>query len=334
MNPFGNCAGWVGMTRNIQTRTAVTAIAAVMAATSIPALAQEVTTTEPVVETTSAPETTSDPLAAEPTTATGSAIESATTEAAPPSAAERPARKVLAKPVRSTANRPTASARTTAPAASAAPAPPADAAIEAPLAAEVAAMPVAEPVAPIPAEPAAVAVNNGLEDALPIAGAAGLGVLALAGAGMAMRRRKRRAEDEEIYGDDEWVTDEPVAYSDPVDSPEPAFARAAEPSPAAVIDASPVTALPADFDLSRYGRHVQAAYRGPTPDNPSLSLKNRLRRASFFDQQERRSAEASAHAPKQSDEKPAWGNRQANNSEFMLRPAAQPSYKLKPAYQD
>lgn len=307
----------------------MTAIAAVMAATSTPAFAQEVTTTEPVVEITPEPVTTSDPLAAEPATVPQSSVESATTEAAPAAAAVKPVRKVAAKPVRTTTNRPTASARTAAPAAQA---PAADAAVEPPVTAE-AAMPVAEPVAPTPVEPAGVAANDGLENALPIAGAAGLGLLALAGAGLAMRRRKRRADDEEVYGDDEWVTDEPVAYSEPVNSPEPAFARAPEPEPAAMIDGVPVTALPAGFDLSRYGRHVQAAYRGPTPDNPSLSLKNRLRRASFFDQQERRAAKASAEAPKQSAEKPARENRQANNSDFMLRPAAQPAFKLKPAYQ-
>jgi hypothetical protein len=45
--------------------------------------------------------------------------------------------------------------------------------------------------------------------------------------------------------------------------------------------------LPEGFDTSRYGRHVQAAYRGPTSDNPSLSLKKRLKRARFYDQRER-----------------------------------------------
>jgi len=45
--------------------------------------------------------------------------------------------------------------------------------------------------------------------------------------------------------------------------------------------------LPPGFDVSRFGRHVQAAYRGPTADNPSLSLKRRLKRASFFDMKER-----------------------------------------------
>ena len=33
--------------------------------------------------------------------------------------------------------------------------------------------------------------------------------------------------------------------------------------------------------------HVDQAMLGPTPDNPSLSLKKRLKRAAFFDQRER-----------------------------------------------
>ena len=35
---------------------------------------------------------------------------------------------------------------------------------------------------------------------------------------------------------------------------------------------------------------VERAYRGPTPDNPSLSLKARLKRAAFFDKRERDAA--------------------------------------------
>ena len=33
--------------------------------------------------------------------------------------------------------------------------------------------------------------------------------------------------------------------------------------------------------------HMDRALLGPTPDNPSLSLKTRLKRAAFFDQRER-----------------------------------------------
>ena len=40
--------------------------------------------------------------------------------------------------------------------------------------------------------------------------------------------------------------------------------------------------------------HVERAMRGPTPDNPSLSLKKRLKRAHFFDQRDRAVAEGRA----------------------------------------
>jgi hypothetical protein len=85
------------------------------------------------------------------------------------------------------------------------------------------------------------------------------------------------------------------------------------------------------FDISRFGRHVQAAYRGPTPDNPSLSLKNRLRRASFFDQQERRAA-SEGKAGAMSSAQPAWASRKPNEAEFMFRPAARKS-NSRPAFQ-
>ncbi len=40
--------------------------------------------------------------------------------------------------------------------------------------------------------------------------------------------------------------------------------------------------------------HVDRAMLGPTPDNPSLSLKTRLKRAAFFDQREREVAAGNA----------------------------------------
>ena len=39
---------------------------------------------------------------------------------------------------------------------------------------------------------------------------------------------------------------------------------------------------------------VERAYRGPTPDNPSVSLRNRLKRAAFFDKREREAAAGTA----------------------------------------
>ena len=40
--------------------------------------------------------------------------------------------------------------------------------------------------------------------------------------------------------------------------------------------------------------HVDRAKRGPTPDNPSLSLTKRLKRAAFFDVREREVAAGEA----------------------------------------
>ena len=46
--------------------------------------------------------------------------------------------------------------------------------------------------------------------------------------------------------------------------------------------------------------HVDRARRGPTPDNPSLSLKTRLKRAAFFDKRDREVAAGKA-APVDTD---------------------------------
>ena len=46
--------------------------------------------------------------------------------------------------------------------------------------------------------------------------------------------------------------------------------------------------------MSSKETHVERAMRGPTPDNPSLSLKKRLKRAAFFDQREREVAAGEA----------------------------------------
>ena len=134
----------------------------------------------------------------------------------------------------------------------------------------------AEPVT-MPVEPA---VAESGDDVLPIVGGAA-GLLVLAGGVFALSRRRRDADDE--AAPEETWEQERVAYAEPVVE--------AEPAPIAA-PAFAAAALPADF--STYGRHVQAAYRGPTADNPSLSLKRRLKRAAFFDQRERMALEAGA----------------------------------------
>jgi len=147
---------------------------------------------------------------------------------------------------------------------------------------------------------------------------------------VALRRRRRRREellDQQVYAAEPEIADPaPAMAIDP--KPEPAFvaapgvaavtATAVEPDPkpeamaaavadlepeavaAAVAEAhepspeieGPVTEIPEGFDLSRFGPHTQAAYNGPTEDNPSLSLKYRLRKAAALDQVAKREAEA------------------------------------------
>ena len=46
--------------------------------------------------------------------------------------------------------------------------------------------------------------------------------------------------------------------------------------------------------------HVDRAMLGPTPDNPSLSLKKRMKRAAFFDQRDRE-VEAGTAEPVEAD---------------------------------
>jgi len=51
-------------------------------------------------------------------------------------------------------------------------------------------------------------------------------------------------------------------------------------------DAPAPATLPSDCADAAPGSHVEAACEGPSADNPSLSIKKRLKRAHFFDQRE------------------------------------------------
>ncbi|MDP9423915.1 MAG: LPXTG cell wall anchor domain-containing protein, partial [Pseudomonadota bacterium] len=179
----------------------------------------------------------------------------------------------------------------------------------------------AEPQPPVNAEPAApppvaapVPESSATEapasdlmtnETLPIAGAAALGLLALGGAGLVARRRKRRREDEEFDARQQALAmaaaepeAKPILELEPADElrPGPVFARGSAPIHDPVpAKTAPAGNVPEGFDLSRFGPHVRAAYRGPTPDNPSVSLEYRLRQAAALDQQERSPAEPVEH---------------------------------------
>ena len=322
-------AGWLYMTQHLQhARKAMTAIAAVLAFSSTPLLAQDTGTTPPVTDPAPEPAApAADPLAPDPAPVETTATTTATKAAPAKPKAAATARRSAAAP-RTAARNATRSPQPAPVAEAAAPVPPpapAPAASAMPVAPGP--MPVADPAPAV--APAANAAAIDMDEALPIAGGAALGLMLLAGAAAVRRRRRRKQDDADEAV--KWAFIESHAEPEPAAAAEPAFVRAAEPRHDPVpgktpIRDAPVTELPEDFDLSRFGPHVQAAYRGPTTDNPSLSLKYRLRRASFLDQQERRAAEGAA--PKPRETVPATGNWESpTDSDFMFRRAGKSAGK-------
>ena len=266
------------MNRNLLNRSGLAAIAAATAFLATPAMAQDaapvVVDPVPIVadtplptEATPAPEAVTDTLA--PAAATTTTTTTRTTRSTTPTrASAAPAARSVRAPV------PVARPVAAAPAAPVAEVvPPFDPAMIAPL------------PEPVVATPVAAADSTSIEEMLPIAGAAGLGLLALAGAGFAMRRRRR---------DDDVVVEESFR--------EPVMSRA-EPMPVAIAPiavAAPLADKPA-FAWGNAPREkapaknwIEAARRGPTPDNPSQSLKKRLQRAAFFDRREKQVAAGQA----------------------------------------
>lgn len=146
------------------------------------------------------------------------------------------------------------------------------------------------------------------DETAPIAGAIGLGLIVIGGIAIALRRRRDEGSELAV-GPAESA---PAARVEPLDP----IAAAAVPMPAA---AGPAT-LPGSFDLSRFGHHTQAAYRGPTPDNPFLSLKRRLKRASFLDSRERDAARAGlAPAPAQREAAAPTVRAEQDNGQVTVR---------------
>jgi hypothetical protein len=132
------------------------------------------------------------------------------------------------------------------------------------------------------------------EQTAEIAGGA-LAALILGMGAIALSRRKRRREEESWN----FETTEPVAEDTarPAEEPMTLTREVAEPQPAMV--APHLSAFnwnkeqpcdhPVDDGSDRCPGEtwVERAHRGPSPANPSASLKTRLSRAAFFDKRER-----------------------------------------------
>lgn len=284
-------------------RAGATAIAAALALTSTPLLAQEADplVPDPVVEP--VPEPVSDPVDTSASDPLAPEAETTVKTAAVPPAKAVPERK----PVKTASARPAENrvpARTaTPPAEAAAPAVGSEAATELPYAPQpVSVEPVSEVAAAEPKQDVAID-----EDAA-IAGGAVLGLLALGGAAVAMRRRRREDED---YGFEEprFEPHHAARVSEPIADPTPVFEdRPVPPRPvserpqigpaSAAIGTAPFMLRPAQpAEVARPSESwTERAMRGPTPENPSLSLKKRLKRAAFFDGRARDAAAGTAPA--------------------------------------
>jgi hypothetical protein len=143
-------------------------------------------------------------------------------------------------------------------------------------------------------EPEASKPTLKVDDTTIMLGGGALALLALGGAGVALARR-RRDEDEDMM--EETVTEEPMVIE-----PEPASRHdmVYEEQPAIIAPSAFAwgNEQPAERSVEAERRPgeswVERAYRGPTADNPSLSLRKRLKRANFFDARERRVAAGKA----------------------------------------
>lgn len=121
-----------------------------------------------------------------------------------------------------------------------------------------------------------------------IAGAAILALLIIGIAAFAMARARRRRREEQEWADEQSMAYEPfeTAEAQPVVHDEqPAIV-----GPEASAFAWGNDEAAKEDDRQQGETWVERAYRGPSPSNPSVSLKARLKRAAFFDKREREAA--------------------------------------------
>ena len=129
-------------------------------------------------------------------------------------------------------------------------------------------------------------------------GGGALALLVLGIAAFVISRRRRRTDEwhgewaaEPEAVDNETMVEAPAAFEprhDPVvHEGEPAMIAPSAFTWGSRPDATEQAERDSDDDRLPGESWVERAYRGPSANNPSVSLKNRLRRAAFFDKRER-----------------------------------------------
>jgi hypothetical protein len=279
--------------KTLYARTGAAAIAAVLALSSTQLSAQEAIEPAPATVTTPAPAP--DTIATDP-------LAPVTTNTSTP---QTPKPKATAKHVASAKKTTAVPARTVTHAPAKQPAAPTDTmATAVPVAPTVPASAVGAPTAVTP-EPATTPIspvaqtNADKLDTMMEVGGGALALLVLGGgAALAVRRRRRREEEEEeLAWADETIEPEPIAAEprhDPIFNQQPAV-YAPSASAFGWGDTQPATTTSDDGSDRRPGETwVDRAYRGPSPANPSVSIRARLKRAVFFDKREREVAAGTA----------------------------------------
>jgi hypothetical protein len=134
-------------------------------------------------------------------------------------------------------------------------------------------------------------------------GGAVVALLILAIAAIAMARSRRRRREEQEWADAQTMAYEPFE-AEPAPEPVVHEEQPAIVAPSAFAwgneqpaeQPSLTTEPTADDDRLPGESWIERAYRGPSPANPSVSLKARLKRAAFFDKREREAAAGTAEA--------------------------------------
>jgi hypothetical protein len=141
--------------------------------------------------------------------------------------------------------------------------------------------------APAPAAP------KHADETLPIMGGGAL--VLLVGGAVAIAAARRRREREPVLGYE--IQDQPL-HSETA-RPQMLHEQPAMVAPSASAFSWGGSDHAHDPQVEHAGRRqgeswVERAYRGPSADNPSLSLRKRLKRAAFYDKREREAAQGTA----------------------------------------